>query len=566
MGSKISKAKCPTPTKTNAVVVTRIARQTVSIPPQDTVPMPPRDTVPIPPRDTIPAPIQETISTIPQDTVPVPLQEVISIVPQEIISTIPQDTNPIPPRDTVPVPPQDIIPMIPHDIVNEILDHLASDSDFRSIQACALISKPWVQPCRRHLFHTAHFTSASAKEWLKIFPVRGGSPAHLVREMRLEIGHIPDKFFECMPWFTDVDGMTFSGSGGFSLFPEPSFWKLPRSVTSLTVSTNVVTLVQVRDIMVQLPNLDDLELSGSRIGVGTRRLLGTGTALKGRFGGRLMLRDTYVAEDVISTLLEIPSGLRFAELEIHCTHNRLPSSAVRLAEACRNTLVKISHTVSLRCKFYPFPLSSWFSCEVLMMQFSDTNQHDTFKRSFDFSNFPHLQEVTFGFKTNGKGGGLPWVSMALSTLRPSTSPHLSVIKLDFSLSGGRLVETMITDMSNDLRRISGEVTRIECEFKGAVSFTVLRNLGFGVVLDSLNVRFRLVGWKRSRSHVDSSHSFLADPSAPHSLKMGGLSLPLASFDQSFCGVGSFSYTRRRLATWTLALVYPILHVYVIGIA
>jgi len=287
------------------------------------------------------------------------------------IPRITQDTVSIPPQDTVPVIPHDAIPIIPHDIIIEIMDHLASDSDFRSIRACALLSKPWVQPCQRHLFHTANFTPANARDWLKVFPVREESPAHHIRDLRLQIGQvtrIPEEFFKCFPWFTGMDRMSLLGSGGggvplgyvgTSPLREPSFWKLPRSVTSLTVSTCVVTLVQVRDIMAQLPNLDDLELSGFIIiRVDRGGLLGIGKALKGRFGGRLRLRETGVGEDVINMLLDIPSGLRFAELEIHCTHNPLPSSAVRLAEACRKTLVKISHTVSLHCKFYSFPQSS----------------------------------------------------------------------------------------------------------------------------------------------------------------------------------------------------------------
>ena len=123
----------------------------------------------------------------------------------------------------------------------------------------------------------------------------------------------------------------------------------------MTINTNVVTLVQVRDIMVQLPNLDDLVLSGYFATVDSGELLGIGTVLKGGFGGRLMLGGACVNEDVVDMLLEIPSGLWFTELEIYCTQNRLPPSVVRLAEACAKTLVKLSHTVSFQCKSYPFP-------------------------------------------------------------------------------------------------------------------------------------------------------------------------------------------------------------------
>ena len=155
--------------------------------------------------------------------------------------------------------------------------------------------------------------------------------------------------------------MTFSGFGGVPLAyggflssPEPSHWKLPSSVTSLTIKTAVVTLVQVRDIMAQLPNLNDLAVSASLAEVDRGELLGIGTVLEGRFSGRLALSGSSADEKVIDMLLEIPSGLRFAELETHSPHHPLPSSTVRLAEACRKTLVKLSHTDDYWGKSYPF--------------------------------------------------------------------------------------------------------------------------------------------------------------------------------------------------------------------
>jgi len=85
--------------------------------------------------------------------------------------------------------------------------------------------------------------------------------------------------------------------------------------------------------------------------------------------------------------------------------------------------------------------------------------------------------------------------MALSTLWPTTSPHLSVIRLDFarSLILTRTVETLIHETSYDLRWVANEVTRIEREFKGAVNVTVRRDPVFGEALNTLNVRFRFCG-------------------------------------------------------------------------
>ena len=289
---------------------------------------------------------------------PAPKAEVV------LIPGIPQDAIPVPPQDIVHVPLQDTIPTIPHDIIHEILDHLASDSDLRSLRACSLVSKPWVQPCQRHLFHTVVITPANARKWLKSFPAQDESPAYHVKDLRLEIGQvsrIPEEFFERIPWFTDVDRMSFLGYGGvplgfgrFSPLWEPSFWKLPKSVTSLTIKTGAVTLVQVRDIIAQLSNLDDLELSGFA-GEDRRKFPGIGAVLKGKFSGRLMLGDACADDSIINMLLEIPSGMRFTKLEFDCTRNLLPSSAIRLAEACAKTLLKLSHTVGLYCKSYRFP-------------------------------------------------------------------------------------------------------------------------------------------------------------------------------------------------------------------
>jgi len=66
----------------------------------------------------------------------------------------------------------------------------------------------------------------------------------------------------------------------------------------LPAVTSVINLVQVRDVMAQLPNLDNLSLSGSLVTVDRRALSGIGTVLKGRFGGKLIIcGEYYVDED-----------------------------------------------------------------------------------------------------------------------------------------------------------------------------------------------------------------------------------------------------------------------------
>ena len=133
--------------------------------------------------------------------------------------------------------------------------------------------------------------------------------------------------------------------------------------------------------------------------------------------------------------------------------------------------------------------------------------------------------MTFGFRVGWKEGGLPWIPLALSTLRPATSPQLSAIQLYFACPSvaNRSVKALIEDMGGDLRRIANEVARIEREFEGAVNFTVLLDPVFEVVLKRLNVSFRL--WSRRDLVVMLIHPS-RDPSGPRSLKNGAVASPM----------------------------------------
>ena len=261
------------------------------------------------------------------------------------------------------------IPRIPHDIINEILDHLATGSNFGTLQSCALVSKSWVPSCQRHLFHTITFTPEDMVRWLKTFPVPGEGPARHVRDLYLTIGGKPSSYpvaqksFECILQFTNAERVTLSGRGGPRL--QTPLWRpmLPQSITSLIIDTDMITLLQIRDIMTQLPNLDDLSLSDSPTVVGDTPQ-GTGAALRGRFGGKLQLNGHGACGGVIDMLLGVLTGLHFTEVEI-TSWSGCPLSAVSLAEACRKTLVKLSYAVLFsRSSGKPHPLHrpSWFQC------------------------------------------------------------------------------------------------------------------------------------------------------------------------------------------------------------
>ena len=111
--------------------------------------------------------------------------------------------------------------------------------------------------------------------------------------------------------------------------------------------------------------------------------------------------------------------------------------------------------------------------------------------SFDFTKLPNLREVEFGVQWIG--GSVLWIPMALSTLRPSTSPRLSSVQLNFSrpVIANLRILAAIRDEHNNLRRVADELARIEREFEGAVNLIVVRDPGSAAVFDTLNVRLQL---------------------------------------------------------------------------
>ena len=259
-----------------------------------------------------------------------------------------------------------VVPRIPQEIVDEILNHLVAGSDLRtsplqtSLRSCSLVSKSWVLSSRRHLFYTVLFDSWDMVKWLKAFPVPEESPAHYVRDLRFALGWscgTPEEFFNRTPWFTNLEKITVLGDGEFRSFGIPLSARLPQSVTSLTIHTSTVDLVQVWDIMMRLPNLDDLSLSGFGVAIYEGPLPGSGTALRGRFRGQLRLSDRHINEDLVN-MLEVPTGLHFTEVYFLPMCESL-SSAVRLTKACGKTLVKLSYVGSIHGKSHSL---SWSNC------------------------------------------------------------------------------------------------------------------------------------------------------------------------------------------------------------
>ena len=275
---------------------------------------------------------------------------------------------PHPPRDpeTSAGPKTVVVPRIPQDIIEEILDHLASDSNSTFfLRSCSCVSKLWVQPSRRHLFHTIYFNLQDMSRWLRVFPVREQSPAHHVRELHLILlGHRdyapPREFFGRIRGFANLKKIVVVENETHQTSWIPWLVGLPKSPTSLTISADSITVPEIRDIMVQLPNLNNLSLWGPLRATDRSELQGIGSALRGKFGGHLhigRLNRSSDDSDLMNMLLEVPTGLHFTQIHVYCWGDCL-SSITRLAEACSNSLVKLIYSVKNQGKSPPFFLSS----------------------------------------------------------------------------------------------------------------------------------------------------------------------------------------------------------------
>ena len=252
-----------------------------------------------------------------------------------------------------------VLSRIPQELVDEILDHLSTDPDSSlSLRSCVLVSKSWVPSCRRHLFYTIQFTPRRIVRWFETFPVREESPAHLVRHLHLSVetyNSVPEECFDYTSWFTNVERVSMLRRVEiYQWLSLPSFWRLPESATSLTIEGDTaITLKQIRIIMLSLPNLEDLSLSGYP---GSRASSESGTTLRGRFGGQLQLFYGTACSGIADMLLEVPTGLHFTEVRIRGSNECL-LPAVRITEACAKTLVRLSFTISYwrKCHLFSWP-------------------------------------------------------------------------------------------------------------------------------------------------------------------------------------------------------------------
>ena len=105
----------------------------------------------------------------------------------------------------------------------------------------------------------------------------------------------------------------------------------------------------------------------------------------------------------------------------------------------------------------------------VLISYSTLVGHESLNRTFDFTEFPNLEELAFHTPMAAKD--TYWLPEAISTLKPTTSLRLSALRL---VTWDRLLGGPVPgkERLGNMTRLVEEVTQVERKFKGAVKVTV----------------------------------------------------------------------------------------------
>ena len=147
-----------------------------------------------------------------------------------------------------------VTPMLPQEIIDEILGLLAPDPDAHRrpkhpLRYCSLVSKSWVESCRRHMFRKLSFDARRMWKWLHVFPVPEQSPGHHVKRVHItprETDHVLPKIIERFHGFPKLKTISVGRDGRRCTSWTSQFVGLPQFVTSLRLTEDSITLWQIR--------------------------------------------------------------------------------------------------------------------------------------------------------------------------------------------------------------------------------------------------------------------------------------------------------------------------------
>lgn len=237
------------------------------------------------------------------------------------------------------------VPRIPPELVDEVLDHLSDD--MATLRTCSLVAKSWVHPSRRHIFNKVFFVAYDITRWNKTFPNPADSPARHVRDLSFSFiqPDVPIHFADRMPYFSNVQKLTLIGRVSVNPGFISALGRLPPSTRSVDVKFSKVPNANIVSVMQQLPNLDNLSLMSKEWGGPIPP--GTGKLIQGKLSGKLRLRRKFAHPDLLNTLMEVPIGPQFAEVEIRDAWMDCFPATLELVRICQNTLTRLHFSALL---------------------------------------------------------------------------------------------------------------------------------------------------------------------------------------------------------------------------
>ena len=225
--------------------------------------------------------------------------------------------------------------LLPPEIVDHIIDFV---DDNRSLQACSLVAKSWVDRSRVYLFRDVALFSH--RQWQKVMPTGITSPARYTRSLALVHGNTPRgrwittdnlyPFLAHLRDFRNVENLTLDGwvpsvfsEGGLKKY----FGHFGENLRSLVLGGERMSPDSFLVLLGLLPNLEDLSVKECIEGSKTGRVPTVSPKLSGRLTIRVHTKSLF------PTLCKLP--LRFQEIRLQ-EHLH---DYQELINACAETLV-----------------------------------------------------------------------------------------------------------------------------------------------------------------------------------------------------------------------------------
>lgn len=238
--------------------------------------------------------------------------------------------------------PEHLYRLPPEIVEYYIIDHLHDDKN--SLKNCSLVSRSWVPRTRQHLFNEIGFWGPRKLEaWKRTFPNPAVSPAHHVRSLSVPLNKVDATDYS--RWIKSFDCITRLEVHDFdqdcSKHQMNVCHGLSKFVKSLRVFCNSSAgLSKFLAFVCSYPSLEDLEVKVARFTDEIDEDEATfQPSTSPLFTGTLKLNCHL--EDITSSLLDLPGGLRFKKIvwKVRSPVGELGLQPVMaLVERCSDTL------------------------------------------------------------------------------------------------------------------------------------------------------------------------------------------------------------------------------------